>query len=130
MFEDLELLPRPVQQPHPPIWLAASITPESFERNGALGRPLMVVSAHRTGLSRWRHFGISPRTPIEQPATKANPDLGIFMTHIGDEDTPAYRQDMQAAIANFRAVAEIPERKMRGERDRNSTSTSKTFSRT
>jgi alkanesulfonate monooxygenase SsuD/methylene tetrahydromethanopterin reductase-like flavin-dependent oxidoreductase (luciferase family) len=36
-------LPRPVQRPTPPIWVAALATPESFERAGASGFGVMAI---------------------------------------------------------------------------------------
>jgi natural product biosynthesis luciferase-like monooxygenase protein len=42
-FENVTVLPRPVQQPHPPIWIAAIGTPESFEWAGRMGYNLMFV---------------------------------------------------------------------------------------
>lgn len=35
-FRDVRLMPRPVQKPHPPIWTAAVMSPESFV---SAGRP-------------------------------------------------------------------------------------------
>jgi natural product biosynthesis luciferase-like monooxygenase protein len=42
-FGPLSLLPRPVQQPHPPIWVAAIQTAESFVWAGEQGYNLMIV---------------------------------------------------------------------------------------
>jgi len=42
-FPPLTLLPRPVQRPHPPIWLGATATPESFIRAGERGYHLMLI---------------------------------------------------------------------------------------
>src|SRR5581483_9354968 len=42
-FENVLSLPRPVQQPHPPIWIAAVATAESFRWAGEQGYFLMVV---------------------------------------------------------------------------------------
>jgi natural product biosynthesis luciferase-like monooxygenase protein len=42
-FDDITLLPRPVQKPHPPIWVAAISTPESFIWAGEQGYGLMFV---------------------------------------------------------------------------------------
>lgn len=41
-FEEVTILPRPVQSP-PPVWIAAVSTPKSFENAGKLGSNLMVV---------------------------------------------------------------------------------------
>jgi alkanesulfonate monooxygenase SsuD/methylene tetrahydromethanopterin reductase-like flavin-dependent oxidoreductase (luciferase family) len=42
-FHNVTSLPRPVQQPHPPIWIAAIVTEESFIWAGRRGFNLMVV---------------------------------------------------------------------------------------
>src|SRR5579883_1055484 len=42
-FEGVTSLPRPVQQPHPPIWIAAIATPASFQWAGEQGYAMMVV---------------------------------------------------------------------------------------
>jgi alkanesulfonate monooxygenase SsuD/methylene tetrahydromethanopterin reductase-like flavin-dependent oxidoreductase (luciferase family) len=42
-FDDVHLTPRPVQQPHPPIWIAAVLSEESFAAAGRQGYHLMLV---------------------------------------------------------------------------------------
>jgi len=42
-FRNTTSLPRPVQQPHPPIWIAAFATPESFEAAGRNGYSVMAI---------------------------------------------------------------------------------------
>ena len=46
-FEDLEVLPKPLQKPHPPVWLAAS-SPDAIGRAAARGFTIMMDphSAH------------------------------------------------------------------------------------
>lgn len=52
-LDDIHLMPRPVQQPHPPIWIAAVLSEESFAAAGRQGYHLMLVpfagSLERTG---------------------------------------------------------------------------------
>jgi alkanesulfonate monooxygenase SsuD/methylene tetrahydromethanopterin reductase-like flavin-dependent oxidoreductase (luciferase family) len=52
-FDDVHLMPRPVQIPHPPIWIAAVLSEESFAAAGRQGYHLMLVpfagSLERTG---------------------------------------------------------------------------------
>ncbi|HLH26132.1 MAG TPA: LLM class flavin-dependent oxidoreductase [Chloroflexota bacterium] len=45
-FHDVAVWPRPCQQPHPPIWGAASRNPASFEWWGAHGFNLLTVAQH------------------------------------------------------------------------------------
>ncbi len=42
-LRDIHLTPRPVQQPHPPIWIAAVLSEESFAAAGRQGYHLMLV---------------------------------------------------------------------------------------
>lgn len=42
-FGPVTMLPRPYQKPHPPMWVAATFTPESFEKAGRNGHNLMIV---------------------------------------------------------------------------------------
>ncbi len=42
-FEDVHLMPRPVQKPHPPIWIAAISSEESFAYAAKNGFNLMIV---------------------------------------------------------------------------------------
>jgi alkanesulfonate monooxygenase SsuD/methylene tetrahydromethanopterin reductase-like flavin-dependent oxidoreductase (luciferase family) len=42
-FTNVTSLPRPTQQPHPPFWIAATATPESFEFAGKMGCRVMGI---------------------------------------------------------------------------------------
>ena len=42
-FTDVTSLPRPTQKPHPPLWVAALATPESFARAGRRGYHIMAI---------------------------------------------------------------------------------------
>jgi len=42
-YDQLYVLPKPVQQPHPPVWLAATATPESFRWAGERGYGMMTI---------------------------------------------------------------------------------------
>jgi alkanesulfonate monooxygenase SsuD/methylene tetrahydromethanopterin reductase-like flavin-dependent oxidoreductase (luciferase family) len=42
-FKNVTSLPRPTQTPHPPLWIAATATPESFEFAGTMGYRVMGI---------------------------------------------------------------------------------------
>ncbi len=42
-FKDTTIYPRPTQKPHPPLWVAAIATPESFINAGRLGHGVMAI---------------------------------------------------------------------------------------
>ena len=45
-MEDLPVLPPPRQKPHPPVWVACFLTPESFEWTAKEGYNLLYVAYH------------------------------------------------------------------------------------
>lgn len=69
-LKDMHLMPRPYQEPHPPIWIAATTTPESFTWAGQQGYNVMMVpfagSLERAGelvalyRQAWRDAGWPP----------------------------------------------------------------------
>ncbi len=69
-LEDVHLMPRPVQKPHPPIWIAAIASLESFVWAGTRGYYLMIVPfANQMDRTRefvaayrkaWRDAGFPP----------------------------------------------------------------------
>lgn len=64
-FNDVTILPRSTQRPHPPIWVAAVGTPESFANAGKRGYGIMAIpmtGGHMKGLldiyrNAWREAG-------------------------------------------------------------------------
>jgi luciferase family oxidoreductase group 1 len=56
-FRDVPIRPKPVQEPHPPIWMAA-LSPETFELAGRYGLNLLYGSV----------FGLSPETAAQRRA--------------------------------------------------------------
>ena len=42
-FTDVTSYPRPTQKPHPPIWIAATGTPQTFEETGRAGFSIMTI---------------------------------------------------------------------------------------
>jgi natural product biosynthesis luciferase-like monooxygenase protein len=42
-YDQLYVLPKPLQQPHPPVWIAATATPESFRWAGEHGYGMMTI---------------------------------------------------------------------------------------
>jgi alkanesulfonate monooxygenase SsuD/methylene tetrahydromethanopterin reductase-like flavin-dependent oxidoreductase (luciferase family) len=51
-FHNVTSLPRPVQQPHPPYWVAALATEESFARAGANGHNIMAIPLGGAAIQR------------------------------------------------------------------------------
>lgn len=63
-FDDVEVLPRPLQRPHPPVWLAAS-SPEAIRRAAAAGFTIM-MDPHST------HLEIAHKRALYRETLEAN----------------------------------------------------------
>ena len=49
-FKNVTSLPRPTQTPHPPFWIAATNTPQTFEFAGTLGCKVMAIPLEPTNM--------------------------------------------------------------------------------
>jgi alkanesulfonate monooxygenase SsuD/methylene tetrahydromethanopterin reductase-like flavin-dependent oxidoreductase (luciferase family) len=88
-FEDCALWPRPLQQPHPPIWVAAR-SAESLE--WCAGQKLPVAQVYSTTAQIEDTFGYY-RTVASNAGWEARPEHFILTRHIfvGDSDEEARR---------------------------------------
>ena len=85
-------LPKPVQQPHPPIWSACAVTPESFVWAGQQGfHPMIVPFAYP------RHEDLQAKLALYWDALKAaghDPTsrevLGVYHLYVADSDAEAH----------------------------------------
>jgi alkanesulfonate monooxygenase SsuD/methylene tetrahydromethanopterin reductase-like flavin-dependent oxidoreductase (luciferase family) len=53
-FPETTTLPRPTQRPHPPFWIAATNSPESFANAGKLGHSLMTIPLVGGKMREWQ----------------------------------------------------------------------------
>ena len=101
--EPVELLPKPVQKPHPPVY-QATISPESFEQAARSGVHLQMASpfTYRTYRERWmdelekncRHYEAVSRD-LGKDANKVERMLLLpFFVH---EERPTSARDLQGA---------------------------------
>ena len=97
-FADVTSLPRPTQKPHPPIWVAALATPETFVYAGEQGFHLMANPIGGSALNEllgiyreaWRSAGHAGEGQVaiafmmycapttEQAITEAEPDIASY----------------------------------------------------
>jgi alkanesulfonate monooxygenase SsuD/methylene tetrahydromethanopterin reductase-like flavin-dependent oxidoreductase (luciferase family) len=84
---EVRTLPRPVQQPHPPIWVTASVDPESFRWVGAQGYDLMILP--------WLFPGTPENVALYHEARAAAGHAGpgrvmaMYPTHIAESEAEA-----------------------------------------
>ncbi len=104
-FHDVRLMPRPVQKPHPPIWIAAIMSRESFVWAGDRGYHIMVVP-YAGGLERlrevvqiyrdaWREAGHPPGR--EQIQTS----LHCYVAETHKEAIEGFKRPMERYIEVF-----------------------------
>jgi probable F420-dependent oxidoreductase len=103
-FEDVTLLPRPVQQPHPPIWVAG-------RSEAAMRRAALLGDGWYPYLFTVRRLRSSNDT-VRQYAAEAGRDLTGF--HWGVNQPTAISQDREEALAL--AVANVGRRYVTPER--------------
>jgi len=116
-FEETELVPKPVQKPHPPIWVGATVTPESFVNIGVLGLPIMIVPYVAPGLDALKDKVKLYVDAFRAAGHRHEPEvLAFFMVLISD-DVASLRERTADHIRAFAIASEQTERKMRGERD-------------
>jgi alkanesulfonate monooxygenase SsuD/methylene tetrahydromethanopterin reductase-like flavin-dependent oxidoreductase (luciferase family) len=102
-FDNVEVWPHPEQMPHPPIWVAASSSPESFTFAGERGYNLLTVSS----LKPVEQIGALVRNYHEAWRAAGHDPAGYkYNTHyqiVVDEDRERARQVVREAIPRYTA---------------------------
>ena len=92
-YDDLRVLPRPVQRPHPPIWVGASRSDDTFRWAGENGFHLMTLpymygpAEFEQSLGHYRQALVAAG---HDPATREV--LGKFHVYVAETDAAAYRE--------------------------------------
>lgn len=102
-FHDLEVRPRPLQQPHPPIWMAA-LSEETFEKAGRLGFNLLLSPVFggslQTAGDRIKRYREALAENGHDPATR---EVGaLVMTYAGKTQEQARAEFADPVIWYFR----------------------------
>jgi alkanesulfonate monooxygenase SsuD/methylene tetrahydromethanopterin reductase-like flavin-dependent oxidoreductase (luciferase family) len=86
---EVQPLPRPVQQPHPPIWVTASVDAESFRWVGAQGYDLMILPWLFPGTPE----GVALYHEARAAAGHAGPGrvMAMYPSHIAETEAEARR---------------------------------------
>ena len=89
-YENVRVLPKPIQRPHPPIWVGASRSDDTFRWAGEKGFNLMTLpyTYDESVLLHW--YGVYRDSLREQgfdPSTREV--LGKFHVHVGKSDAQA-----------------------------------------
>ncbi len=105
-IEGLKVRPKPLQKPHPPIWMAA-ISPESFTFAGERGFNLMcapMLSADGNDLERnLQTYREALRSKGHDPASKEI--AAMLMVHVAEDAAKAEAEFAQSAVWSYHAVS-------------------------
>jgi natural product biosynthesis luciferase-like monooxygenase protein len=102
-FEDVEVRPKPLQKPHPPIWLAA-LSEETFEKAGRLGFNLLCSPVFGGSLPAARdHIARYRETLAKHGHDPAAREVGaLVMVYAGETQEAARREFADPVIWYFR----------------------------
>jgi len=105
---NLSVVPKPVQQPHPPVRIAAN-SPDTFELSGRMGYPIFVAAQ----VNPFRKIRELLPLYYQARAAAGHPDRGgedvtlLLPLYVGESQTQI-RQDLEPSIKRFlQAVATI-----------------------
>lgn len=91
-IRNVKALPKPVQQPHPPIWSACAVTPESFTFAGEKGfNPMIVPFAyprHQDLQEKMEYYWTALKAAGHDP--KSREVLGVYHLYVADSDEEAH----------------------------------------
>jgi natural product biosynthesis luciferase-like monooxygenase protein len=104
-YENVELLPRPAQKPHPTVWMGATSTPESFEFAGRSGFNLMLIPfLHEIDeLRSMVEIYLGARNTAGYDSQSARV-IAMYHIHVGENSTEA-RSTAEPALAAYHAAA-------------------------
>lgn len=105
-FHDLSVRPKPLQQPHPPIWMA-SLSPESFELCGKYGFNLMCAPVFgfnvNTGSQQIEQYRQALRDHGRQPGD--HEIAGLIMTYVAETTEQALADFRDSVMWYYRTFA-------------------------
>jgi len=94
--EDLSVVPKPLQKPHPPLRLAAN-SPDTFAIGGRLGLP--IFSSPLLNPPDKLHEHLAVHREALQPGVRQDVAL-MFSVHVSDSRAKA-REECEASLMNF-----------------------------
>ncbi|HEY0581535.1 MAG TPA: LLM class flavin-dependent oxidoreductase [Chloroflexota bacterium] len=115
-YDQMELTPRPVQQPHPPVWVATSLTPESYIAVGKRGLPLMVVPYIQTSLDDLRTNIDLYREAYAQAGHPGEPEIFAFMHAFVTDSDDHLKDQIDRYLTRYVDAIREAEGRMRGDR--------------
>jgi natural product biosynthesis luciferase-like monooxygenase protein len=104
-LRNIHLTPRPVQQPHPPIWIAAVLSEESFAAAGRQGYHLMLVpfagSLERTAALLKTYTGAWTAAGHQPGAWQVQVSLHAYVANTHSEAMEGFRRPVDRYVEVF-----------------------------
>jgi len=104
-YSDVEVWPRPVQEPHPAVWMAATTSVESFEYSGRCGFHMMLIpflNEVEELRGKMQVYFDARRAAGHDPATARV--LGVYHAYVG-ESSAAARTAAEVGLAEYHSAA-------------------------
>src|SRR5262249_17957598 len=122
--EDVLLLPRPLQQPRPPIWVTANMDPESFKWVGEQGYDLMILPWLFPVEQTQARLALYRDSRVAAGYSAPGRVLAMYPAHVADSEAKArahaevpwgvWREyALQEVMADAARQPELPERVQR-----------------
>jgi len=105
-IRDLSVRPKPLQKPHPPLWMA-SLSPETFQICGEYGYNLMCAPVFGFDVNRGGALIEEYREALRQHGRDpADHEIaGLVMTYVADESQDAERDFSGPVMWYFKTIA-------------------------
>lgn len=104
-YDGVKVLPRPMQRPHPTVWMAATSTLESFEFAGRQGFHLMLIpflhDIEDLGAMVGAYMKARKTAGLDPDAARI---IAMYHIHVGDDSANA-RATAEPALADYHAAA-------------------------
>jgi natural product biosynthesis luciferase-like monooxygenase protein len=104
-YTNVEVLPRPVQQPYPTVWMAATTSVESFELSGRYGFNMMLIPFLNEVEELRRKMQVyyeARRAAGHDPSTAQV--LGVYHAYVGESSSEA-RTAAAHGLAEYHSAA-------------------------
>jgi natural product biosynthesis luciferase-like monooxygenase protein len=104
-YHDVQVWPRPLQEPHPTVWMAATTSVESFELSGRYGFNMMLIpflNEVEELRGKMQAYFSARKAAGHNPATARV--LGVYHTYVGESSTTA-RAAAAQGLAEYNSAA-------------------------
>lgn len=104
-FTDVRVYPRPVQEPHPAVWMAATTSVESFELSGRYGFHMMLIpflNEVEELRAKMQAYFDARRAAGHDPSTARV--LGVYHAYVGETSEEA-RAAAAQGLAEYNSAA-------------------------